>query len=204
MECYWNLMKRSRHAEVRRRRRFIFLLYGSLMHFRLWYVIKTMVLREIVISDDFNFENYSRLLGNFSIRRCNVESPDSPRGIRLLRVSRCIYPRMKLVGYFPTPDRVVRWIPPRRVTRKGEKVVRVWEGLRQILASGWPVTRAVTHRPRCTCLGVIVLLYWFISPSRGVYELREWNLHELRPLVLYLSVRDIAIQGRERSELWQN
>lgn len=68
-----------------------------------------MVLREIAISGDINFGNYSRLLvGNFSIRPCNVESPDSPKGIRLLHVSRCIYQRVKLAGYFPTPDRVVR------------------------------------------------------------------------------------------------
>lgn len=146
--------------------------------------------------EDINFENYNRLLvENFSIKPCNVKSPDSPKGIRLLHVSRCIYPRVKLAGYFPTPHRVVRWIPSCRVRRKGEKVVRVWERLRQILASGWPVTRAVTHRPRCTCLGAIILLYWFISTSRGVYELRERNLHELQPMILWhshLGVRNIV------------
>lgn len=141
------------------------------------------------------------LVANFSIRPCNVKSPDSPKGIRLLRVSRCIYPRVKLAGYFPTPDRVVRWIPHCRVRRKGEKVVRVWEGLRQILASGWPVTRAVTHRPRCTCLGAIILLYWFISPSRGMYELQEWNLHELRPSAVSRA-HTWALGNSKKREIW--
>jgi len=70
---------------------------------------KTDGMREIAISEDFNFKNYSRLLdGNFSISAYNVKRPDSPRGIRLPHVSRCIYPRVKLAGYFLTPDRVVR------------------------------------------------------------------------------------------------
>lgn len=122
-----------------------------------------MILSEITISEDINFELQSPTRRKFFDKTCK-----KPKGIRLLHISRCIYPRVKLVGYFPTPHRVVRWIPSCRVRRKGEKVVRVWEGLRQILAPGWPVTRAVTHRPRCTCLGAIILLYWFISR-----ELRE-------------------------------
>lgn len=134
--------------------------------------MKTMVLREIAISEDFNFENYNRLLGNFSIRRCNVESPDSLRGIRLLHVSRCIYPRMKLAGYFPTPDRVVRWIPSRRVTRKGEKVVRV----RRITADpGFGMTcdpcgnsPPTLHLPRRYRIALLV----YLAFERGIWTPR--------------------------------
>lgn len=50
---------------------------------------------------------------------------------------------------------------------EGERGVAlsVWEGLPEMVGSRWPVTRTVTHRPRCTCFAgyraaLLVYLDW--------------------------------------------